>query len=42
VLTWIFHRKPKKDQEGAPVPETQEQPIDPEMIDELADDDDLI
>jgi hypothetical protein len=35
------NRKTKKDQkDGVQEPETQE-PLDPEMIDELADDDDL-
>lgn len=35
-------KKMRKDQkDGIPVPETEEQTIDPEMIDELADDDDI-
>jgi UV DNA damage endonuclease len=42
VLTFGVRRKTKKDQkDGVEVPQVEEQPLDPEMIDELADDDDL-
>jgi len=38
----LLIRKTKKDQKDGPqAPETEEQPLDPEMIDELADDDDI-
>lgn len=41
AVTNLLYRK-KTQKEGEAAPEVPEQPIDPEMIDELADDDDLI
>jgi hypothetical protein len=41
LLSNLCYRK-KTQKEGEAAPEVAEQPIDPEMIDELADDDDLL